>query len=137
MADDNDVFENLKKFMNSKLPDALEQRMAQACIMVEADAKESCPVDDGQLRQSITHDVQRETDGIAGFVGSNVEYAPYVHEGTGLYAKNGDGRQEVPWKYQTTDGKWHRTKGQKPHPFLQDAIDGNKDNLLDKFKDLF
>lgn len=134
---ENEVLSNLQKFMNSTLPNALEQRMAQACIMVEADARENCPVDDGQLRQSITHDVKHEADGIAGYVGTDVEYAPYVHEGTGLFAEKGDGRQDVPWKYQDAEGKWHSTKGQKPNPFLKDAIDVNKEKLLSKFTDLF
>lgn len=42
---------------------------------VEGYAKEDCPVDTGNLRNSLTH-----TEGDQGteYVGSNVEYAPYV-----------------------------------------------------------
>lgn len=77
MADNNDeLFKNIEEFLNKTLPDALEKGMAQACIQVEGTARENCPVDDGQLRQSITHDVQREKDGVEGYVGTNVEYAP-------------------------------------------------------------
>ena len=104
--------------------------------MVEGRAKENCPVDDGQLRQSIQHDVEQDKDGVKGFIGTNVEYGAYIHEGTGIFASKGDGRQ-TPWKYQSADGQWHTTEGMKPKPFLQDAVDDSKQDLLDKFKDLF
>jgi hypothetical protein len=53
-------------------------------------------------------------------VGSNVEYAPYVEFGTGIYADEG-GRQ-TPWRYQDDKGVWHITHGQKPVHFLRDGI---------------
>ena len=45
--------------------------------MVEAQAKVNCPVDDGQLRQSIGSEIK----GNIGAIGTNVEYAPYVELG--------------------------------------------------------
>lgn len=49
---------------------------------VEAKAKELCPVDTGRLRASISGEVEVR-DGIpVGVVGSDVEYAPYVFNGT-------------------------------------------------------
>jgi len=63
------------------------------------------------------------------------EYAPYVHQGTGLFAKNGDGRKDVPWHYQDAEGNWHSTSGQKPNPFLERALDENKDKCLDYIKE--
>lgn len=44
----------------------------------EANAKEICPVDTGRLRNSITH----TQDGDNAYIGTNVEYAPYVEFGT-------------------------------------------------------
>lgn len=56
---------------------------------------------------------------MAGYVGSNLEYAPYVHQGTGIYAKDGNSRKQVPWVYYSEkDGQRHVTKGTKPRPFL-------------------
>ena len=45
---------------------------------VEGYAKEDCPVDTGNLRNSITHTPGEFEGGNAEFVGTNVEYAPYV-----------------------------------------------------------
>ena len=44
----------------------------------ETYAKKATPVDTGRLRNSISHAV----DGEAVYIGSNVEYAPYVELGT-------------------------------------------------------
>ena len=44
----------------------------------ETYAKQETPVDTGRLRNSISHAV----DGEAAYIGSNVEYAPYVELGT-------------------------------------------------------
>ena len=44
----------------------------------ETYAKKETPVDTGRLRNSISHTV----DGEAAYIGTNVEYAPYVELGT-------------------------------------------------------
>ena len=44
----------------------------------ETYAKQETPVDTGRLRNSISHSI----DGEAAYIGSNVEYAPYVELGT-------------------------------------------------------
>lgn len=99
------------------LDDALEE----ACILVENDAKRLCPVDTGQLRSSITHEIE---DNI-GVVGTNVMYAPYIEYGTGLFSSLGTGRQER-WSYQDAKGEWHSTIGQRPQPFLHPALEQNR-----------
>lgn len=108
---------DLEKIGNPDLTQALQQ----CCLMVENDAKINCPVDTGILRNSITHTVSPTR----GEVGTNLEYSPYVHEGTGLFATHGDGRQDVPWRYQDAEGNWHTTSGQHPQPFLGDALKSN------------
>ena len=99
--------------------------------IVEDEAKLRCPYDNGELRRRITHQVQ-DTVGV---VGTNVSYAPYVHEGTGIYAADGQGRKEVPWRYQDEEGQWHSTSGQKPQPFLRDAMDSLQGELLTLLKE--
>ena len=62
--------------------DAIEQKKAQALEIIggkaESYAKQLCPVDTGNLRNSITH-VRYDANTEA--VGTNVEYAPYVELG--------------------------------------------------------
>jgi HK97 gp10 family phage protein len=54
--------------------------MSRITLTVEANTKPRVPVDTGTLRRSITHRVERA--GERGVVGTNVNYAVYVHEGT-------------------------------------------------------
>ena len=81
-------------------------------------------VDTGRLRNSVSHSVD---DGeTAVYIGTNVEYAPYVEYGTGKYADNGQGRQS-PWMYQDAKGQWHWTSGMKPSHFLKNAAADHTD----------
>lgn len=121
------LIKKLNKLSNTSVKDSLEK----SCLLVETDAKKLCPVDDGQLRQSITSELINNNNGA---VGTNVEYAPYVHQGTGIYAVNGDGRKDR-WSYQDAEGKWHSTIGQKPQPFLERALDNNRDKINKIFED--
>lgn len=130
MFDDKEVQRNLENVIANLLPDAITRGLQDAIQSIENDAKANAPVDDGVLKASITNKVE-DTSAICG---TNVSYAPYVHEGTGIYAKSGNGRKNVPWKYKTSDGKWYSTEGQKPNPFLQDAVDSNMGTILNHFK---
>ena len=47
-------------------------------LTAERYAKALCPVDTGRLRNSISHAVE----GDSAYIGTNVEYAPYVEMGT-------------------------------------------------------
>lgn len=108
----------------------LEQALTKACLIVENEAKKLCPVESGQLRSSITHEVA-DTEGR---VGTNVEYAPYVEYGTGIFSSKGNGRQER-WSYQDAEGNWHSTIGQHPQPFLHPALSRNRKQVLQTIKD--
>lgn len=94
---------------------ALERCGSQA----EGYAKDLAPVDTGNLRNSISHRVDEEER--AAYIGTNVEYAPYVELGTGKYAEGGGGRP-TPWTYQDDNGVWHWTAGNKAQPFLKPAV---------------
>lgn len=64
--------------------------------VIEADAKAGCPVDTGELRESIEHEVSDDTLR----VGSNVSYAGYVEEGHRIVAWGHDtGRYAPPQAY--------------------------------------
>lgn len=47
-------------------------------LKAESYAKRQCPVDTGRLRNSISHATDEDT----AYIGTNVEYAPYVELGT-------------------------------------------------------
>ena len=65
--------EILMKFASAKV-----RAIEKIGLTAEGYAKKGCPVDTGNLRNSITH----ETDDDAAYIGTNVEYAPHVELGT-------------------------------------------------------
>lgn len=132
MEDFKIVIDNLENFINSGLENKIAEALEKACLLVETDAKKKCPVGDGQLRQSITHKVDIEN--MEGIIGTSVEYAPYVEIGTGIYSSEGTGRKTA-WMYKDEkSGEWHRTRGSKPKPYLQPAMEENKSKIQDLFK---
>ena len=130
-VDGSEVIIKLDNISSNVLPDAIRKALEQSCLIVEGDAKVRCPVDSGQLRQSINHKVEDN----AGWVSTNVEYAPYVELGTGIYSSEGGGRQ-TPWVYKDASGEWHRTSGSKPQPFMKPALEQNTSKIIDQFKGL-
>ena len=93
-------------------------RALEVCgLTAEGYAKLLCPVYTGNLRNSITHQVQPEEQAV--YIGTNSEYGPYVELGTGIHYPGG---RQTPWIYQDARGRWHRTRGQRAQPFLKPAV---------------
>lgn len=62
----------------SALERAKKRGLEAIGLAAEGHAKEITPVDTGRLRNSISH----ATDGDSAYIGTNVEYAPYVESGS-------------------------------------------------------
>lgn len=108
-------------------------RALETCgLTAEGYAKKLCPVDTGNLRNSISHAVDK--DEMAAFVGSPSEYAAYVELGTGKYATNGGGRP-TPWVYQDAQGNWHKTSGNKAQPFIKPSVADHTQTYRDIIED--
>lgn len=133
------------------------KEITEACLhaldvsgnLIEGSAQLLCPVDLGQLRGSITH--QLDQTNLEVRIGTNVEYAPYIEFGTGEFAENGQGRKGG-WFFvsirpqlsgwlrplgKTKDGQYlYFTYGSKPQPFLRPALINNIENIKRIFKDV-
>jgi hypothetical protein len=101
-----------------------------------------CPVDQGTLRQSLSKEMLLVNNEPVARVGSNLEYAIYVHEGVGMYGprktpivpvrakalrwatKNNSGSGRRRYKGGATAAYTFskRSKGFKGRPFLKDAV---------------
>ena len=60
-------------------------RMDQLGRRVVNRARGNVPVESGRLRSSITHIVTASVNSVTTRVGSPLEHARYIHEGTGIY----------------------------------------------------
>lgn len=137
-------------------PAKYEAALNKACLLVERSAKQKAPK--GELRNSIASRVE----GLAGVVYTPLYYAPYVEYGTGLFAEDGKGRQQVPWVYvkgsAPSEGKAktihteqsaneavaylrskgleaYKTSGQHPHPYLRPALHENREKIIEILKE--
>ena len=72
------VVESNIDLFKSALPEQKALALEAIGLVAEGHAKAECPVDTGRLRNSISH--ARDDD--AAYIGTNVEYAPYVELGT-------------------------------------------------------
>ena len=127
---DNEEFVHSLEQATLQIIEEMREKGGSACLWVEGKARQDCPVDMGTLRASVTSMVEMTPEAIVGTIGSNEEYAPYVHNGTGIYAI--EGGRKTPWRYKVRTGKykgWHTTVGQRPTPFLSNAVLFNKDKI--------
>jgi hypothetical protein len=122
---------------------AVAKDMLKRALKVEAQAKRNLNdndprrVDTGRLRASITHELRLGHTFVAR-VGTNVVYALYVHEGTGLYGPRHQlivpkNKKVLRWKTRSgartgrggyTYSKWSR--GMRPNRYLKDALKAAK-----------
>lgn len=130
-VDTTEVEAKINKLCKDLLPEAIEEALTEAALICEATAKQKCPVDTGQLRNSISNKVTMEDKGGYAEIGSNMQYAAYVELGTGIY---NHGRQGG-WSYVDAEGKGHFTMGSKPHPYLKPAVTENRKRIIDCFKE--
>lgn len=114
---DFEFTDNSKKIIQG-LRAAAGLGMTKAVLAVESNIKPLVPVDKGNLRNSITNTVDINGMEVVGKVGSGLTYAIYVEKGTGEFAENGMGRKGG-WVYKAPDGKWYRTRGNRPQPYMK------------------
>ena len=128
------VFEDHSAEVLGEMHDAVLRALERVGEQAEGYAKDLCPVDTGQLRDSISHKVDDGEQVV--YIGSNLDYAAYVELGTGKYAEGGGGRP-TPWVYQDAKGNWHWTRGNQAQPFLKPAVANHAQtyrNIIEKKK---
>lgn len=114
---------------------AIINALEEASGEMESQVKMNTKVKTGKTKNSWQHKVDEKN--YVAYVGSNYENAIYEEFGTGIYAQKGNGRKDVPWTYQSEDGKWHRTSGKKPRKALQNAFKDLKPRIESYFKEKF
>lgn len=115
-------FTDNSKAVKAEFEAACLKALEECGLTAENYAKRLCPVDTGNLRNSITHRVDEAEPSV--FIGTNNEYAAYVELGTGKYTTGG---RPDPWVYQDDKGRWHHTNGQRARPYLKPAVADRKE----------
>lgn len=101
----------------------LDRALLKGGEKVRGNAVLLCPVDTGELRNSIR--VQLISPGVV-TVGTNKEYAIFVEYGTGTQGDQGVSHTtKMTWRWQDEQGNWHTSHGHKAQSFLRAAVGKN------------
>lgn len=80
MSDVNIRITDNSDLVGEEFQQACERALVRIGLQGESFAKKKCPVDTGNLRNSISNKVEMSEK--SAYIGTNVEYAPYVELGT-------------------------------------------------------
>lgn len=75
-----DIRENNAEQVAAALNSAIARALTMIGQQAEGNAKLICPTDTGRLKNSITNQIDMDENAV--YIGTNVEYAPYVELGT-------------------------------------------------------
>lgn len=100
-----EVREDNREAIAEAIDQALATALEEVGLVAEGYAKRACPVDTGRLRNSITHVTLLDEKAV--YIGTNVEYAPYVELGT---------------------------RHQKPQPYLKPAAEDHESTYRSIFR---
>ena len=132
-------FVDHRKELYAKLDRSIEKALTEAAEFVQGEAGDELQnsparVRWGRLKNSISFRIVRDEKGdMCAIVGTDVKYAVYVHEGTGIYHPNG---RRTKWRYKSEyDGKWYTTRGMKANRFLKNACRKNERQIKENIRD--
>ena len=127
---DTRAFEQACDNSVNQMQELLMQNMELTLDHVAGKAKEKVGVGTGALRADTRSlGVEIVGDEVHGAVGNSLEYAIYHHQGTGIYASDGNGRK-TPWVYEDPKtGEKIYTRGSKPNPYLKDTIEQEQSTI--------
>lgn len=141
----DELIEKLNSISNEMKTEILEKAVGQGTQIVRREAVLLCPVDTGELRQSIKTSVEEAGDEVNGITYTNKEYAAYVEFGTGPKGEeshSGISPEITPsytqqgWSYKNDDGEWIYTNGQPAQPFMYPALKNNEDKVRKRVKEV-
>ena len=110
---------------------ALQKSVKKWTEYVRGEAVDLCPVDSGELQQSIRATTTGRGEKVQGVVYTDKEYAPYVEFGTGKRgeASQADISPDVQVSYS------HLINGQAAQPFLYPALNNNVNRIMKGIRD--
>lgn len=116
----NELMQRLRT-LRSDSDRIIERGLLRAAHRVRSKAVLLCPVNTGELRNSIA---VTKTAPLTVVVGTNKEYAAYVEYGTGTLGDPSVAHTtKTSWRWQDEQGNWHTSHGQAAQPFLRPALD--------------
>lgn len=127
--------------LGGNVEETLYNSVAKQTKFVQGEAKELCPVDTGDLRESIKANTKKNKNEIVGTVSTNSDHNVYVEFGTGKVGERTNANTNVNVSYK--QDKWLANipdvgvrwiEGQPAQPYLYPALKNNEDKILENIK---
>lgn len=115
--------------IESEIRAAAIAAVTAGALIAEGQIKQLTPVDTGNARDSVTHDVNVSDTTVIAKVGSGLDYMIYLEFGTGEFAENGSGRKGG-WAYTGADGKRHFTMGTRPAKMFRNGFKQSRGRII-------
>ena len=128
--------------LGGNVEETLYNSIAKQTKFIQGEAKELCPVDTGDLRNSIKANTIKNKNEIVGKVHTNMRHSLYVEFGTGKVGEKTNTNTKVNVNYK--QDKWLANipdvgprwiEGQPAQPYLYPALKNNEDKILENIKD--
>lgn len=103
--------------------ECMARGIQKTTLIVEGDAKDLCPVDNGDLRGSIHSKTEIQLDKVTGTVYTNKEYAAYPEYGTGQRGLESPSPPKAP----IGNGYREDWAGMPAQPYMYPALMQNKE----------
>lgn len=118
----NDIKRDIRRIVN------------ETATIIQSNAQALAPSDSGYLRESINIDISN--GGMTAVVTVDSSYAIYVEYGTGIYAKDGNGRKTSWVFYSEKYGHYVTTEGMRAQPFWFPSIEQGRKYFMAEMKKL-
>lgn len=128
--------------LGGNVEETLYNSISKQTKFIQGEAKELCPVDTGNLRNSIKANTIKNKNEIVGTVSTNSDHAAFVEFGTGKVGERTNTNTKVNVSYK--QDKWLANipdvgprwiEGQPAQPYFYPALKNNEDKILENIKD--
>lgn len=128
--------------LGGNVEETLYNSISKQTKFIQGEAKELCPVDTGDLRNSIKANTIKNKNEIVGTVSTNSDHAAFVEFGTGKVGERTNTNTKVNVSYK--QDKWLANipdvgprwiEGQPAQPYFYPALKNNEDKILENIKD--
>lgn len=127
--------------LGGNIEDTMRKSIDDCTTFVKDEARLRCPVDTGDLRQSILSETSVNGGKITGTVYTNMEYAPYIEFGTGSTGEESNypakginlSYRQDSWSYYSEKlERWVTSNGIPAQPYLYPSLHDNKEQIIEK-----
>ena len=132
-SSDLNKFSVILRELPDEIKDDIRKVVKNSAFNIERNAKSSASVKTGHLRRSIS---TKMGDMEATIHTSNLKYAPMVEFGTRSHIIRAKNKKALYWKGATHPVKKVNHPGSKAKPYLIPAFEKEKDQFLEKLKEV-